>query len=209
MEAGRPLSLALIGLGFLITPAGYNWGLFQTLGTAVFLTLPVIRLSGWFRLGAGMALLAGYQLLLDGFWTNVVHRSVWGGIQATLSWSAMLILATAMADLFHNPRHGQKVHLWSAILSLALGILLSFWIPLSMHRASASYVLIGLGASGIVFAGFEWLSDRTQRRLPLLSAWGKNPEASVRLICVQASAFVGALSGLAWFLEQQKWHVSL
>ena len=99
---------------------------------------------------------------------------------------------------------------------------------------SASYVLISLGASGMLFAGFHLLTERLRVRLPMLIAWGKNPlvmyvlhywiwvivflmpqtsgwhsEAPVWLIVLQASGFVGVLSLVAWFLDRRGWIFSL
>ena len=227
-------SLALIGLGFLITPEPHNWGLFQTLGVAVFLTLLVIRLPGWVRLVAGAALQIGYQLLLDFSRGSIGYETVGSGMLWSLSWSAMLILATVLADLFHEPRYGRKACLGGAGLALALGFLVSFWIPVSEVWGTSSYVLIGLGGSGILFVCFDWLSTRLRLRLPWLSAWGRNPlvlyvlhyylwvvvflmprapawhqQAPVWLISLQAVAFIGVLTGVAWFLQRRQWFVSM
>ena len=227
-------SLALIGLGFLITPEPHNWGLFQTLGVAVFVTLLVIRLPGWIRLVAGAALQIGYQLLLDFSRGSIGFETVGSGILWSLSWSAMLILATVLADLFHNPRYGRKACLGGAGLALALGLLVSLWIPVSEVWGTSSYVLIGLGGSAILFICFDWLSTRLRLRLPWLSAWGLNPlvlyvlhyylwvlvflmpktpawhqQAPVWLIGLQAVAFIGVLTGIAWFLQRRQWFISM
>ena len=227
-------SLALIGLGFLITPEPHNWGLFQTLGVAVFVTLLVIRLPGWVRLLAGVVLQIGYQLLLDFSRDSIGYQTVGSGILWSLSWSAMLILATVLADLFHEPRYGRKACLGGACFALAVGFLVSFWIPVSEVWGTSSYVLIGLGGSGILFVCFDWLSTRLRLCLPWLSAWGQNPlvlyvlhyylwifvflmprvpawhhKAPVWLICLQAVAFIGVLSGVAWLLRQRRWIISM
>ena len=227
-------SLALIGLGFLITPEPHNWGLFQTLGVAVFVTLLVIRLPGWVRLVAGAALQIGYQLLLDFSRGSIGFETVGSGILWSLSWSAMLILATVLADLFHEPRYGRKACLGGACLALTLGFLVSFWIPVSEVWGTSSYVLIGLGGSGILFVCFDWLSTRLRLCLPWLSAWGRNPlvlyvlhyylwilvflmprvpvwhhQAPVWQVSLQAVIFISVLSGVALFLQRRRWIVSM
>ena len=227
-------SLALIGLGFLITPEQTHWELFQTLGVAVFVTLLVIRFPTWIRLGAGVALQIGYQILLDTARGSVGYQSIGSGILWSLSRSAMLILATVLADLFHNPRYGRRACLGGASLVLAVGILLSFWIPVSMVWGTSSYVLIGLGGSGILFVCFDGLSTRLRLRLPWLSAWGQNPlvlyvlhyylwilvfllprvpawhrQAPVWQVGLQAVIFIGALSGVALLLQRRRWIVSM
>ncbi|MFN2112420.1 MAG: heparan-alpha-glucosaminide N-acetyltransferase domain-containing protein, partial [Anaerolineales bacterium] len=54
-------NLALMGIGTL-TPWGYSWGLFQTIGGAGLLALPVIWLPSLARGVIGGILLGGYQL---------------------------------------------------------------------------------------------------------------------------------------------------
>lgn len=227
-------SLALIGLGFLITPEQTHWGLFQMLGAAVFVTLLVIRFPIWARLAIGAALQIGYQILLDNLRGYIGYQSIGSGFLWSLSWSAMLILATVLADLYRSPHYGQRICLGAAGLALVLGILLSFWIPVSMVWGTSSYVLIGGGGSGILFVCFNWLSTRLRLRLPWLSAWGQNPlvlyvlhyylwivafllprvpawhlEAPVWQIGLQAVAFIGVLSGVALFLQRRRWIISM
>ena len=183
-------NLALIGLGFLLTltgnlsgvyPSTVNWGLLQALGAAGLITLLVIRLPTIFRGALGVALLAGYQVLLDRFWlANVLpapHNGPWGA----LSWGALLILSTVLADLYHgyifddpDRAAGQRLFPWFAFATLAAGLLLTFSVVLSKNRASASYVLASLGLSAIVFWIFHLLESRKAIRLALLSAWGRN-----------------------------------
>lgn len=227
-------SLALIGLGFLITPEPQNWELFQSLGIAVWITLLVIRFPTWVRLAAGVVLLVGYQLLLSFSPGSISYATVGSGILWSLNRSAMLVLATVLADLFHDQRYGRKACLAGAALALAVGLLATFWIPVSPVWGTSSYVLIGLGGSGILFASYDWLSTRLRLRLVWLSAWGQNPlvlyvlhyylwvvvflwprtplwyrEAPAWQLSLQALAFFGLLTGVAWFLQRRKWFISM
>ena len=86
----------------------------------------------------------------------------------------------------------------------------------------------------MLFIGFDVLTEKLRARLPLLIAWGKNPlvmyllhywiwvfvflrpqisswhiEAPLWLIVLQAGAFVGVLSLVAWFMDRRGWIVSL
>lgn len=110
--------LALLGIGYLIAlvwelsgiqPPSVNWGLLQALGAAGLIALPLIRLSPTWRGVVGLGMLAVYQFLLDRFWLQEVliapHNGPWGA----LSWGAMLILATATADLYHDQRNRQWI----------------------------------------------------------------------------------------------------
>lgn len=226
--------LALIGIGTL-TPWGYSWGLFQTIGGAGLLSLLVIRLPLLVRLIIGGVLLGGYQVLSEKIWMGrVTASSSWCEIEGMFSWGAMLILATVLADWYHDRFHGRWLFILGSLASLGSGLILSNWVELSQYYVSASYVLISLGASGVVFAGFHILTEKLQVRLPLLIAWGKNPlvlyllhywiwvfvflgpqtswwyiEAPLWLIILQAGGFIGLLSIVAWFLDRRGWIISL
>jgi len=234
--------LALLGLGYLITlvweisgiqPPNVNWGLLQTLGAAGLIALPFINLSTAWRGIIGLVFLIGYQFLLDRFWLQDVliapHNGPWGA----MSWGAMLILATAMADIYHDQR-GSK---WSfPLLSaglLAGSLVLSFIVPLSKDRASATYVLLSLGLSGLVFYLFHLAADKRQWRLPILTDWGRNPlllyllhyillgvfalpgipvwyvQAPLWLVLVQIMTLIGILSWVGWYLNQRKLYFAL
>jgi hypothetical protein len=226
--------LAMIGIGAL-TPPGFSWGLLQTIGGAGLLSLVVIWLPSRLRLISGALLLSGYQILSDTTWMRqVTPTSTWCEIEGTLSWGAMLILASVFADLYYDQPKGRRIFLVGSLASLGLGIWSSHWIEVSQYFVSASYVLIGLGASGWLFVGFHVLTNRFHILLPLLVAWGKNPlllyvlhywiwvlvflgpqisgwhiEAPIWLIVVQATGYVGILSLVAWYLDRKGWIVSL
>jgi predicted acyltransferase len=226
--------LALMGIGTL-TPWGYTWGLFQTIGGAGLITLLVVWLPARVRMIIGVVLLGGYQYLLDKVWLReVTPGSSWCQMEGTLGWAAMLILATVLADWYYDLPKGWKLYLPGSLVSLGMGIGLSSWIEISQYFVSASYVLISLGASGLLYAGFHILAERWQVNLPLLRTWGKNPLvlylahywiwvlvfirpldrgwyslAPIWLIVLQASGFIAVLSLLAWFLDRRGWILSL
>ena len=226
--------LALIGIGML-TPRGYSWGLLQTIGGASLITLLVIQLPPLAKLIIGGTILGGYQILSDTVWMERVSgTSSWCEIEGTLGWAAMLILASVLADWFYSQPQGRRKTLFGSLASMGLGLGLSNWIEISQYFVSASYVLITLGASGLIFMGFHELTEKLNVRLPLLISWGKNPlilyllhywiwifafvaplartwylHAPVWLIILQASGFIGFLSLVAWFMDRRGWIVSL
>jgi predicted acyltransferase len=176
--------LAIIGLGAIIsaaeTAAGQNpsridWGVLQAIGMAGLVTLLVIRLPSIYRWLIGVGILVIYQLILDHFLLDLTLRSPHGGLFGSLNWSAMLILGTALADLFHDEGRGRKVFPWVSLAVLAAGIAMAYYSPVSKHRVSASYVLISLGISALLFLFFHWVSDIRNWNSRLLLAWGKNP----------------------------------
>jgi predicted acyltransferase len=234
--------MALIGIGAIITGGemliGYStefvsWGVLQAIGVAGLLTLAVLALPTTWRWGIGLVLLAGYQVLLDHFWLNTVLSSSHGGMLGVLSWTAMLILATAMADYFHSKPENHIRFYVVAGLVLATGIGLAFLSPISKNRVSASYVLVSLGASGLLFSLFDLLVTKLMLRNPWLAAWGKNPlllymlhfmllgfyalpanpawyvQAPLWLAILQAVVLVGVLNLIALFLDRKGWVLSL
>jgi predicted acyltransferase len=232
---------ALIGIGFLLTLLGdltgiyestVNWGLLQALGAAGLLTLLVIWLRWPWRLVAGLVLLAAYQLLLDRFWLQDVLDALHGGPWAALAWGSMLILATVLADFYHDLQL-RRFYPWLSLLSLAVGTGLMFAVPVSKNRVSASYVLITLGVSALIFGVFHFLESRWRLRLPILTEWGKNAlllyllhgvligvfalppapgwylQAPPWLLAVQAAALVAALSWIGIYCNRRGWFLNL
>ncbi len=226
--------LALIGIGFL-TPPGFSWGLLQAIGGAGLILLLVIQLPPLPRLAAGGVLLGGFQVLMELVWGHrVTGTSSWCEIEGTLGWAAMLILASVLAEWFQDQPRGRRNLFLGGLGALVLGSVLTIWIGISQYFVSASYVLISLGASSLLYLGIDLLTDELRFRLPLLIAWGKNPlilyllhywiwiyaflypdartwhhHAPVWLIVLQAAGFVGILSLIAWYLDRRGWVVSL
>lgn len=211
--------LTLLGLGALLAAGEtlllepQNWGVLQAIGVAGLVTLPLIFWPAWSRVLLGLALLGGYQWLLDRFWLSTVLHSSHGGLLGALSWSAMLILATALADLALDLRgataapapHGLRNLAVATALTLAAGLALAVWVPVSKNRVSASYVLISLGASAGVFTVFSLLQGRL--RLPLLAAWGQNPLLLYTLHLILLGLMV--LPGVpGWYAEAPAWLVA-
>jgi predicted acyltransferase len=209
------------------------WEVLAAIGFAGLVTLPTLRLRTSVRLLIGLALLAGYQLLLDRFWLQTVLHSPHGGVLGAIDWSAMLILATVLADLFHQPGPRRWIFPLAGAACLAAGAAVALVAPVSKNRVSASYVLISLGASALLFFLFYWINDRMNWRAPLLTAWGKNPlalyllhqlllgfyvlpgiaawyaDAPVWLTVLQGAALLAALSLIAKSFEHRGWILSL
>ncbi len=176
--------LAIIGLGAIISaaetaagqnPNGIDWGVLQAIGMAGLLSLLVIRIPSIYRWLIGAVILVGYQLILDHFLLDLTLRSPHGGLFGSLDWAAMMILGTALADLFHNEDWRKRAFPWISLAVLAAGIALAFFSPVSKHRVSASYVLISLGTSALLFLLFHWAADIRNWNSRILLAWGKNP----------------------------------
>ena len=233
--------LAILGLGALISTAEFyfgqsdsiiSWGVLQAIGMAGLVTLAFIRLPAWARAVAGLAILGIYQVLLNRYWLGTVLASSHGGLLGAISWSGMLLLATALADSFHRRNADLKTLIGLAALALVAGLALTPWAPVSKNRVSASYVLVSLAASGLIYAAFVLLVDRLGLNLRLLSAWGKNPillyflhlvllgivvlpgipawyaQAPLWLVLLQAAGLAALLSWIAWRLARDNRIVS-
>ena len=242
-------NLALIGLGFLLTLGGQlsglylssvNWGLLQALGAAGLFALLVIRLPWLLRAVVGAGLLLLYQILLDRFWLADVLAAPHNGPWGALSWGALLILSIVLADLYHDQASAeggrQNTRRWfaaSGLITLCAGLLLAVYVSISKNRASASYVLVSLGLSALIFYGFHLLDIRSAWRIPILSAWGRNAlllyllhgvvigffalpgspgwyvQAPVWLVFIQAGLLLGILSVIGLYLDNRGWYWSL
>ena len=112
--------LALIGIGTL-TPVGYSWGLFQTIGGAGLVSLLVIWLPSLVRLIIGIVVLGGYQVLLDNVWIGrVTPSSSWCEIEGVIGWAMMLILASVLADLYYDRPRGRRICILGSLASLGV-----------------------------------------------------------------------------------------
>ncbi len=171
--------LAILGMGAIVSAgetalgvntSGVDWGVLQAIGGAGLVTLLVISFPARIRFGLGLCLLAVYQIFLNAFWMQTVIHSPHGGLVGTLSWSVVLILSTVFGDVYHN-RDTRRYFPLAVLLVFLAGTALTLVVPISKNRVSASYDLVAVGVSGIIF--FEFYI--TKLKLHFFSAWGKNP----------------------------------
>ena len=113
--------------------------------------------------------------MLDRFWLLTVLSSPHGGMLGSLSWAALLILSTVLADLYHRQKRGFIQLLAASSLSILLALVLTTWFAISKNRVSATYILLSLGLSGWFFCLFHLLVDRFHWNLALFIVWGRNP----------------------------------
>lgn len=228
--------LSLIGLGAIISAGSVmtgqptDWGVLQAIGVAGLITLTVIRLPTWARFAIGAGILVAYQLVLDQWMLPTVLRAVHGGLFGAISWAALLILSTAVADVW---RRGLPTYLIScAILTIAAATSL-FLVPMSKHRVSLSYVLLTLAMSALIYLGFELAARVVAARPGPISWWGENAlvlylvhllvlgavvtppvdwwyvDAPLWLAVVQAVSILGLMTVVAWWLHRRKLRAKL
>lgn len=229
--------LALIGIGAILTAGGTSvagahtdWGVLQALGLAGLICLAFIRLPAWARFLAGLLLLVGYQLALDAWWLEEVVRSSHGGFLGAISWAALLILATAVADLW---RRGRAPYALCCAFLVVVAAISALVVPVSKHRVSLSFVLITLAISAVAFLVVDLASRAVPNRPGFLAWWGENSlalyilhllvlaivampaapwwyaQAPGWLAAVQLSVVLAALSLAAWWLHRRGIRIAL
>ncbi len=232
--------LALIGIGAIFSAgqaiAGTDngtdpvWGVLQALGAASLLILPLLLLPAWARVLASAGLFALFQVLSDRLFLGAIVSQLHNGLVGVLSWAAMLLLATAAADLYFQLSSYAARAGWLLGAGAAAGLLgglLHGWIPVSKMRASPTYMLVGLGVSLFVLGLFHLVQEARPAWFPRLRAVGRNPlalyvahllllgllrippwdawyaGAPAWLTVLQAAALVAAILGLAALLERK------
>jgi predicted acyltransferase len=169
--------LAIVGIGSVISAGATmvgqptDWGVLQAIGIAGLSTLLVIRLPTWVRFAIGILVLVGYQYLLDTAMLGVVLPAVHGGLFGAVSWGGLLILSTAVADLW---RRGITAYIACVVTLAALAVLSAVIVPISKHRVSLSFDLITLALSALVFLIIERISRVTAKRPGVFCWWGQS-----------------------------------
>jgi fucose 4-O-acetylase-like acetyltransferase len=143
----------------------------QAIGVAGLIARIFIRLATWMRFVIGALMLVGYQIVLDTSMLPTVLSSVHGGLFGSLSWAALLVLATAVADVWRRGliRYG----ICCAVL-VAAAVTSALFVPVSKHRVSISFVLLTLALTAIVFLIVDCLAQGRFARAGLLCWWGQN-----------------------------------
>jgi predicted acyltransferase len=221
-------ALALVGIGAILSVGGTvvagmpsQWGVLQALGGAMLLTAPFVRFGPVLRGVAGAVLLAGYQTMLATGVVQPASPTDHGGFAGTLSWGAMLLLATVLADAW---RAGRGRYIASCAVLAALAAASIALIPVSKVRVTASYVLVALLIAAVAYLLVDVFSRRAKEIPGPLAWWGENPlvlylshllllgvllllprevttGAPLWLAIAEAVVLIGLLTVLAWRLH--------
>jgi len=148
----------------------------------------LLRRSQAFQLGAGLTLLAAHTLAYMAFgnpWTvgenlgEVLDRAIfgknWGGHYATInciSSAFNTVLGVIAGGLIRERAFPKLARLGGACL--ALGLLLSFWVPVIKKIWTASFALVSGGITILALLLFWWLCETKGRKMKLFVMVGAN-----------------------------------
>lgn len=195
--------LALVGIGAVIaagatmTGQPTDWGVLQAIGVAGLMCLLVIQLPTWARFVIGTLMLCGYQYVLDTLMLFPVLHSVHGGLFGAVSWAALLVLSTAVADVWRRGLVPYLLCCAALVTAAAISVVL---IPVSKHRVSISFVLITLALSAIVFLIIDRFSRVGFTRAGILCWWGESALALYLIHLLVLAVFV--VPDIAWWYVQ-------
>ncbi|GHG41675.1 hypothetical protein GCM10012320_04260 [Sinomonas cellulolyticus] len=200
--------LSLLGIGAIITAGGTvvaaeptDWGVLQALGMAGLICLIFIRLGTAARFAVGLLLLSAYQYIVDAFALQTVLSSIQGGFLESLSWGALLVLSTAVADVWRKGLVPYGV-LCAALAALAVASTLVA--PVSKNRVSLSYVLISLAVSAVALLLVD-IGSRTVPRNPGVFCWWGENALALYLLHLLLLALV-VLPGIpGWYADAPAW----
>lgn len=229
--------LSLIGIGAIISAGSTSvahqpsdWGVLQALGTAGLLCLAVVRLSVTVRFVTGLLMLCGYQYLLDRWAPQPVPASSNGGFFGSVAWGSLLVLSTAMADLYRTDRGRYLAGCLGLVVAAATSV---FLVPVSKNRVSPSFVLVCLALAAVAWLFVDLGSRVARKPVGLLCWWGQNPlvlylvhlgllgfvtlpmarwwyaDASPPLAAAQLLTVLGLTSVTAWWLHRHRVRVGL
>ncbi len=150
------------------------WVILQGIGFAILVALPFVKAKSWVKfLGASIIAIlfsiyhqiGNNKVLLD----QLVH----GGILGAFGWGAMLIFGMFIADLYFSKKENALI---VSLLFTAIGVFLVQWLGLiRMDTCSPTFILVGVGLSGLIFLFFDLFDKIYYSKFDPLAWWGKNP----------------------------------
>lgn len=169
--------LILVGIGTIISVGALvvgdtpGWGVLLSLGVAGLINLIFIRIPTWGRVAIGLLILVSYQILLDAAMLQSVLEGSHGGPFGALSWAALLMMATAVADLWR--KRNRDFYIFAVVLTVT-AVLSAVFIPVSKNRVSMSFILIALTISLVAFLVTEAVSKKSSPEQGFFCWWGEN-----------------------------------
>ena len=177
--------LIFIGLGLILTMyvdlGGFyfRWGTLQILGFAGLILLFLIKLKASIRFIISLLMLVVHQILLITPLSANIYNSIEGGILAMFSWTAMILLSSCIADGLLMEKV-KEYFLYGGIILTIAGVFTSFFIPFSRTYITASYTIISVGISALLYYMIHFVFEVSARKKAILkkerffSVVGKN-----------------------------------
>lgn len=232
--ATRYLLITVIGVIGVCVARGRlttEWGVLQSIGVAGLIVLPLVELDFWVQIAVALSAVIFYQFVLFPFVHQIIVNSKHGGIIASLSWASMLLLGVAAGYFFDLKNLFQTIKrlLIFALITLILGALSIFVVPISKNEVNLSYILVSTSLSVLVFILFLIINEKLGLSIPTLRSLGRNalvlyilhyllirrvhfliPENSgLGLIILGALTVYGFCFGVAWYLDYKKLYLKL
>ena len=153
----------------------YNyWVTLQDIGFAILLAFPFVKAKSWVKfLGASLITIVFSIYHQIGNNRELLDVIVHGGIVGGFGWGAMLIFDMFIADLYFKDN---KIAFIVSALFCAVGVMATQWLgTINMGSCSPTFILVGVGLSGLIFEIFEVTDKYYKSKFDPLVWWGKNP----------------------------------
>ena len=211
----------------------YNyWVTLQDIGFAILLAFPFVKAKSWVKfLGASLITIVFSIYHQIGNNRELLDVIVHGGVVGGFGWGAMLIFDMFIADLYFKDN---KIAFIVSALFCAVGVMATQWLgTINMGSCSPTFILVGVGLSGLIFEIFEFTDKYYKSKFDPLVWWGKNPiimflveffvigvytslmpasalgGASIWLAIIQGVIAVVALTAFTYLLAKKKKSISL
>lgn len=150
------------------------WVTLQGIGFAILIALPFIKAKSWIKFLAASLITILFTVYHQiGNNKELLDVIVHGGIVGGFGWGAMLIFDMFIADLFFINKTNSFV---VSSVFFSVGIILTQWLGnINMGSCSPTFIIVGVGLSGVVFAIFDYLDKFHKSKFDPLIWWGKNP----------------------------------
>lgn len=184
----------------------YNyWVTLQGIGFAILVAFPFVKAKSWVKFVGALAITIGYsvfhQIGNNREWLDVI---VHGGVIGGFGWGAMLIFDMFIADIYFKNKKALALSI--SAFFCGIGVFLTQWLgTINLGSCSPTFILVGVGLSGLIFFIFEFLDKFHKSKFDPFLWWGKNP-----IIMFLVEFFVigvyttfmpdSMLSGASWWL---------
>ena len=180
------------------------WVTLQGIGFAILVALPLIKSKSWVKFLTASLITVAYtifhQLGNNKEWLDTI---VHGGVVGGFGWGAMLIFDMFIADLYFKNKAGAFT---TSMLFCALGVFLTQWLGnINMGSCSPTFILVGVGLSGIIFFVFDFFDKYHKTKFDPLVWWGKNPIVMFLVEFFVIGVYTSfmpesALAGASWYI---------